>query len=262
MGLPATWDLLAAGYANDVEPHFRVFSEQALALAPFDSGARVLDVAAGPGTLTFLAAARGAYVSAVDFSLGMVEQLRQRVRRDSIKGVDAEVMDAQSLTFHDGTFHAAFFMFGAMFIPDRGRAFRELRRVLRPESRAVVATWAPIDRRPIMQVGFAVMAEVFPDLPPPLKGDLQDHESCIRELSDAGFRDVTAQSFTGAMRVDSPEHYLAFMERSGPMAMLRQRMGEDTWRATAPRLLESIAKHIPAGGADLSAEAILTVGTR
>jgi len=41
-------------------------------------------------------------------------------------------MDAQSLAFGDATFDAAFCTFAFMFFPDRGCAFREMRRVLRP----------------------------------------------------------------------------------------------------------------------------------
>src|SRR4029077_13952354 len=66
------WDLVAAGYTAEALPYFEVFSRAALQAARLPSGARIVDVAAGPGTLSLLAAAAGARVSAIDLSEGML----------------------------------------------------------------------------------------------------------------------------------------------------------------------------------------------
>ncbi|HJV95891.1 MAG TPA: methyltransferase domain-containing protein, partial [Albitalea sp.] len=224
---------------------------------------RVLDVAAGPGPLTFAAARSAAHVVAVDFADGMVEQVRVRAQREGVGNVEAVVMDAQSLALPDASFDAAFCMFGFMFFPDRERAFRELHRVLRPGGRALVATWAPIERRPMMKIGFESLAEAIPQLPPMTKGDLQQPDECMREMSGGGFRDVSAQPFTAAMRVDSAEHYLRVMERAGaPFVALRKKLGAEAWAQAEVRLLAAVRRRIPDGGVDLAAEAILTMGIR
>jgi ubiquinone/menaquinone biosynthesis C-methylase UbiE len=126
MQLPATWSAAAVGYAEEVVKHAELYAERALeivSLRPTDS---VLDVAAGPGSLAFLAARRAAQVVAVDFADGMVEQIRVRCAQTGVSNVEAMVMDAQSLDFPDASFDAAFCMFGFMFFPDRAHAFREL----------------------------------------------------------------------------------------------------------------------------------------
>ena len=204
--LPATWNARAAGYAEYMVTHAAMYAERALeivSLRPTDS---VLDVAAGPGSLVFVAAPRVARVVAIDFADGMVEQIRTRAKHDGVSNVEAMIIDAQSLDFPEGSFDAAFCMFGFMFFPDRARAFRELCRVLRPGGRALVATWAPLERRPLMKVGFESLAEALPGLPPMTKGDLQQCDECVQEMSGGGFRDVTAQVFTASMHVDSAEH--------------------------------------------------------
>jgi ubiquinone/menaquinone biosynthesis C-methylase UbiE len=262
LGVPAVWDAIAVGYAQDVTPFFARYGEEALRLVPVDSSSTVLDVASGPGTLTFLAAKQAARVVAVDFSPAMIEEVRARAAREGVGNVHAEVMDAQALGFPNATFDAAFCLFAFMFFPDRSRAFREMRRVVREGGKVLVATWSPIDRRPMLKIGFEAMAEVLPQIPPMAKGDLQRPEDCIEEMTAAGFRDVTTHLFTSAARVESAEHYLQIMERSGAgFAMLRKKIGEQAWPDVQKRLIEVIARRIPEGGVDLPAEAILSIGS-
>ncbi len=262
MQFPATWDAVAAGYA-DLATHFARYAEEALRLVPPAASHRVLDVAAGPGTLAFVAAKRVARVVAVDFSPGMIEQITLRAAKDGVSNLEAAVMDAQALGLADGSFDAAYCLFGVMFFPERGRAFSELRRVLAPSGRVLVATWAPIERRPLMKLGFDALAEAIPELPAMPKGDLQHPDECVKELTLAGFRDVRASFFSAALHVDSAEHYLGVMERSGaPFAMLKKRLGAEGWVAAVERVLAALRRQIPEGGVDLDAEAILTHGAR
>jgi|SoiMetStandDraft_5_1073268.scaffolds.fasta_scaffold47406_2 SAM-dependent methyltransferase len=262
MQLPETWSATAAGYAEEIVQHFALYAEEALRLLAPHPNDHVLDVAAGPGTLALLAAPRVARVVAVDFAPGMVEELGRQAARRGVSNVETAVMDAQELGFADASFDAAFCMFAFMFFPDRARAFRELRRVLRPGARALVATWGPIERRPLMKIGFDAMAEALPELPQPQKGDLQHPDDCVREMSEAGFSAVTTHVFTAAARAESAEHYLRIMARSGaPLVALRKRLGEAAWADVETRLLAAFARQIPAGGVDLPAEALLSVGT-
>jgi ubiquinone/menaquinone biosynthesis C-methylase UbiE len=259
---PATWDAVAPTYAEEIW-QWTAYVDEALRVLPVAPTYRVLDVACGPGTLTFAAAPHARRVDAVDFSPGMIEMLAQRASRDEVTNVDAAVMDAQALTFPDATFDAAFCMFGFFFFPDRARAFHEMHRVLRPSGRALIATWSPIDRRPAMKVAFEAVAEALPDFPRPTKGDLQDPDECVREMSQAGFRDVSTRLFTSSVRVPSAERYLEFIVRSGaPFALMKKKLGPAAWDSAMQRILAVLQRRIPAGGTELSAEAIFTIGTR
>ena len=260
---PATWSATAPGYAEEVVPHMARYAERALQLVPVSRTDRVLDVATGPGSLAFVAAARCAHVHAVDFSPGMISALRERAARQSVSNLEASEMDAQALSFPEGSFDATFCMFGYMFFPDRALAFREMLRVLRPGGRALIATWSPIDRRPFMKLGFDAMAEALPQLPAPAKGDLQSADDCVAEMSAAGFRHVTCQPFSAAARVDSPEHYLRIMARSGaPFVMLKKKLGDEAWAQAEACMLSALRRSIPAGGMELGAEALLSIGER
>lgn len=255
---PGVWDVVAPTYAEDI-PQWITYSEEALKLVSLRPTDRLIDIASGPGTLACLAAPMVARVDAVDFSSGMIEELRKRAP----KNVDAKVMDAQSLDFPDASFDAAFCMFAYFFFPDRAKAFSEMLRVLKPGGRAVIATWTPIDRRPAMKLGFESLAEAMPQMPRPSKGDLQEPEECVREMSAAGFADVSTSSVTTTLHVTSAEHYFETLERSAaPVAALKRKLSPEAWAATREAVLVAMRKRLPNGSADLTAEAILTIGTR
>src|SRR5688572_30595973 len=141
---PEPWSLVSDDYSLELLPLFERFSRDALELAPTPAGARLLDVAAGPGTLTLLAAEAGRSLAAIDFSPQMVANLKRRLNGAQL-GADVRLGDGQALPWEDGQFDAAFSMFGLMFFPDRARGFAELLRVLKPGGVAVVSSWAPFE---------------------------------------------------------------------------------------------------------------------
>jgi hypothetical protein len=127
----------------------------------------------------------------------------------------------------------------------------------------VIATWAPIERRPWMKLGFDALAEAVPELPKMQKGDLQAADECIAEMSAAGFADVRVHPLSDSVRVESAEQYVAFMERTGaPFAALKKRLGPEGWTAASQRLLAAVRSRLPAHPTELSAEALFTTGTR
>src|SRR5262249_40233723 len=154
-------------------------------------GARIADVACGPGTLALLAAQAEFQVDAVDFSAEMVGRLERRARSLGIQGVTAVVGDGQALPLADGIYAAAFSLFGVMFFPDRSRGFAELRRILRPGARAVVSSWPSIDRLPAMAAIFRAVIDALPGPPgPAVPPPLSTVEACQEEMGRS-FRDVT-----------------------------------------------------------------------
>jgi ubiquinone/menaquinone biosynthesis C-methylase UbiE len=260
--MPAAWSAAAPGYA-EYHGAWREYAAEAARLARLRPTDVVLDVAAGPGTLALVAAPSVARVVATDFAPGMLQELEARAAREGVRNVEAAVMDAQELKLDDASFDAAFCMFGFMFFPDRPKAFRELLRVLKPGGRGVVATWAPIERRPLMKMAMEAFAEAMPQAPPMAKGDLQTVEECHAEMSAAGFRDVEVHPFTASYRFESAASYMEPMTRAAaPLVMLRKKLGEPAWAEIEKRLLAIVERKIPSGGATLSAEALITVGVR
>ena len=107
--------------------------ERAVDLAAVGPGDNALDVATGTGDLAIALRARGADVTGLDFSDGMLD-----VARAKAPEIRFEQGDALSLPYADGEFDAATVGFGARNFSDLGRGLREMARVTRPGGRVVV----------------------------------------------------------------------------------------------------------------------------
>ncbi|MBP1326848.1 demethylmenaquinone methyltransferase/2-methoxy-6-polyprenyl-1,4-benzoquinol methylase [Leucobacter exalbidus] len=103
-------------------------------------GMRILDLAAGTGTSSAALAAHGAHVVAADFSEGMLAEGRKRqAGNDLIEFVWA---DATQLPFEDNSFDAATISYGLRNVNDPRKAIAEMRRVVKPGGRVVIAEFS------------------------------------------------------------------------------------------------------------------------
>lgn len=107
--------------------------ERAVDLARVGPGSRVLDVATGTGDLAVALAGRGAEVTGMDFSPGMLEIARRKA-----PAIAFEEGDALALGYQDAFFDAATVGFGARNFADLDRGLGEMARVVRPGGRVVV----------------------------------------------------------------------------------------------------------------------------
>ncbi|HYP89768.1 MAG TPA: class I SAM-dependent methyltransferase [Polyangiaceae bacterium] len=253
---PEPWSLVADDYANELLPMFELFSRDALALAPTPVGAKLLDVAAGPGTLTLLAAESGRSVSAIDFSPEMVKNLKRRLNGAQL-GADVRLGDGQALPWGDAEFDAAFSMFGLMFFPERARGFAELFRVLKPGASVVVSSWAPFEG--IFASIMAAMSEVLPDIPfGSGKGPLGDPAELSQGLSAAGFRDVKVTPFTHTMKAESPAALWAQSQRTtAPIVLLKRRLGDAKWVEVTRGVVERLEAKYGTAEVDVTTTALL-----
>lgn len=236
--LASTWDLVAGPYTDNVAPHFLTFAHFALDDAKDAGqdvdGKDVVDVACGPGTLSLLAAQRGAKVRALDFSPAMIERLRQRAQAagaDVAARVDAVVGDGQALPWPDQSADAAFSMFGLMFFPDRDKGFRELWRVLRPGGVAVVSSWIEVKEVPLLRDALVSLNTAMKQpAPAPPRPGLSLADDYVREMGGAGFTDVVVEQRSALVPFASPTALISWMSSSmAPVVLLRESMSTAAW---------------------------------
>jgi SAM-dependent methyltransferase len=127
---------------------------------------RVLEVAAGTGVVTRAMAAGLPPTSAIvatDLNPAMIDHAQTI---GTTRPVEWREADAEQLPFEDGAFDAVVCQFGAMFLPDKPRAFAEARRVLAPGGVYLFSVWDRLDANEFADLIHEAVATVFPENPP------------------------------------------------------------------------------------------------
>jgi SAM-dependent methyltransferase len=216
------YDRIAEGYARWWAPVLApAVSELLDRLEPsIAAGARrLVDVGTGTGQLALGALDRWPAIEIVgiDPSSEMCAMADAEADRRLSAGARdrfrTTVAFADELPFGDGGMDAAVSSFVLQLVPNRARALREARRVLRPGGRLAFVTWLEDDRAfEPDRIFDEVLDElgVEPGEPDSRSGDMPSVERTANELRRAGFRDVTADGswLAHAFTVDD---YIAFM---------------------------------------------------
>ena len=164
----------------------------------------VLETAAGTGIVTaaLVEALPGAGIVATDLNQAMLDVAAAR-----IEGAVFHCADAQDLPFGDQSFDAVVCQFGVMFFPDRLRAYREARRVLRPGGRFLFNTWNRIEENPVTDAAMAAVAGLFPADPPSffrrVPHGYWDTAQIRSELEAAGFEQIAIETVEKRNRATS-----------------------------------------------------------
>jgi len=161
---------------------------------------RVLETAAGTGIVTrALLRSLSASVSVVasDLNQPMLDHAAERV---SSTRVSWQKADAQALPFPDGAFDAVVCQFGVMFFPDKQKAYREARRVLKPGGHFIFNVWDSIEHNEFADLVTSAVAEMFADDPPLFLArtphGYHDKQAVVAEVRSAGFGNVAAETLT------------------------------------------------------------------
>jgi SAM-dependent methyltransferase len=137
------YDSLAESYTAENENNLiNAYYERPamLELAGEVAGRRILDAGCGSGPLFAALRDRGAIVSGIDKSAGMLEQARLRLGDDA----DLQVADlADPLPFPDDSFDDVVASLVLHYLQDWGPTLAELRRVLRTGGRLIVSVDHP-----------------------------------------------------------------------------------------------------------------------
>ena len=152
---------------------------------------RILEIAAGTGAVTrAMAAALPATSSIVATDLNQ-PMLDRAAGRGTSRPVTWRQADAMNLPFADETFDAVVCQFGAMFFPEKSRAFAEARRVLTPGGVFLFSVWDRIETNELADVVTNAVAALFPADPPRFLARIphgyHDPATVARDLAAGGF---------------------------------------------------------------------------
>lgn len=186
------------------EPYAKLVAERCVALQPN----RILETAAGTAIVTreVHRAVPDAQIVATDVNPAMLEFATQTLRSEHVSFQHA---DAQNLPFSEGTFDLVLCQFGVMFFPDKIRANREARRVLRPNGHYLLVTFDLLEVNPIPKTAEDAVSAIFAHDPFDYmeRGPFSYTDPALikNDLLAAGFTDVKVETIKLSSRVNSRE---------------------------------------------------------
>ena len=220
------WERVAAAWnrwSPTLERWWATVTETMLEMAGIGPGSRVLDVAGGSGQPALTAAARvgpNGYVLSTDLSANLV---RLAVENAQARGLDAarfeaRVMDGERLDLPDASFDAALSRLGLIYFPDRKQALGEIRRVLTPGGRVVLASFTTPQANPFFSIPIAIIRRRAQLAPPSPGGpgpfSLGSQELMEDALQQAGFRDTQVRVVQAPLRLANTAECVRFERES------------------------------------------------
>jgi ubiquinone/menaquinone biosynthesis C-methylase UbiE len=219
------------------------------------SCSRVLEIAAGTGVVTRrLAAMLPAQTSIVGTDLNR-PMLDVAAEIGTSRPVEWREADAMQLPFDEGRFDAVVCQFGAMFFPDKAKAFSEARRVLKAGGVFLFNVWDRIEENEFADTVTNALATVFPDDPPRFLArtphGYNDIAAMTRDLKGGGFvtppdvKTVAARSKAVSPRIPALAYCQGTPLRSEIEARGQVGLGEATDIAA-----EAVARRFGRGAVD------------
>ena len=228
--------LIFESYARDI-------ARRAAALSP----AAVLETAAGSGAVT-RALAPGlppdARYVVTDLNQPMLDYAATRQNPDN--RISWRQADAQALPFEDAAFDLVLCQFGVMFLPDRPSAYREARRVLKPDGWFLFNAWDRIEENVFADDVTRALAEFFPDDPPRFMARTPHgyHDIALirSDLAKAGFSNVTIETRAEESHAPSAREVATAYCQGTPLRNEIEARGADKLEAATEHAASALAR--------------------
>ena len=265
----------AEGYhrsATDVSfrDDLRPITERMLELAGIGLGHRVLDVAAGTGEQTLMAARRvgpHGFVLATDIADRMLAYLNEAARKEGLGNVQTRLMDARALELEPESLDAAICRLALMLISERDKALVGIHRALKPGAKFAAIVLSTAEKLPHISEPLAI-ARRHAGLPPAPFEDpgmfaLGDPAVLRGAFQRAGFREVTVETVASARRFPSlaaaMEHRRDSLPEMRPfLEQISEAKREEVWKE-----IETVIRRFEKpDGIVIPTERLVAVGTK
>lgn len=191
--------------------------------------APVLEVACGTGILTRQLRNRLSpcvQLVATDLNQPMIDHARSKLGVPA--NIDWRTADAAALPFADASFAALACQFGLMFVPDKGAAFREARRVLAKDGLFAFNVWGGFEHNPFGRIAHETISAFFSTDPPnfyQVPFGFHDSGELRRLLDTSGFSHVKLDWVTLEAHSDSAKSFAVGLVKGNPVSIAIQERG-------------------------------------
>lgn len=237
--------------------------EPLLDAARVTTGTRLLDVAAGPGTMTARAAARGARAVGVDLAPAMVALARQLH-----PGLDFREGSAEELPFAAESFDAVVCSFGLGHFSKPEQVLAEFARVLAPQGAGALAWWQGFAQNRINGIFYETVQALGVSAPgivpagPPVDR-FSDRDQLAELLRAAGFDAVRMKDVSFTHRLRDPDELWSLAMRSfARVSSVIRAQSADVRQRIRAGVEERAMSYASADGLDIPIAFLIASGTR
>ncbi|RXT47807.1 class I SAM-dependent methyltransferase [Bradyrhizobium betae] len=248
--------MIFAVYADDIARRIAALSPSVL-----------LEIAAGTGAVTRAVAAalpRGVRYVATDLNEPMLAVAARRQADDD--RITWRQADATDLPFGDAEFDVVCCQFGAMFFPDRVKAYGEMKRVLRGDGTFVFNVWDRIEDNVLTHEATLALGKMFPDDPPRFMvrtpHGYHDKADIKADLERAGFRDISIETRSEISRAPSAEYVATALCQGTPLRSEIEARDASGLQAATDVVAEAIRTRHGSGAVEGKIQAIVIEARR
>lgn len=246
-------------------------TETMLDMAGVRSGSRVLDVAAGAGEQTIVAARRvgpDGHVLATDISENILDFAAAEARDAGLNNVETRVMDGENLDELDAdSFDAVISRVGLIYFPDQQKALTGMLHVLKPGGRIGAIVYSTADKNQFFSIPISIIRRRA-ELPPPLPGQpgpfsLGGPGVLEEAFRSAGFRDIEIRTVPAPLRMSSAAECVRFERESfGALQQMMIGLSEADREATWAEIEQELKQFETADGFEGPCEMIVGSGVK
>ncbi len=249
---------------------FGAATETMLDVANVQPGSRVLDVAAGTGEQTLMAARRvgsSGYVLATDISASMLDVAAEAVRKEGLTNVESRVMNVENLALDADSFDAVISRIALMLFPNPANALTEMRRVVKPGGNVSVIVFSALEKNPYHGIPFEIVRRLG-NIPPPAPGEPWMYAlGNPRALEDvyrrAGFLNVSVRALPIERRFLSVADAIRTMRNSAvDLRELMNRLNEADRELAWAEIEQQLRQCEGPNGFEAPGEVLIGVGTK
>jgi ubiquinone/menaquinone biosynthesis C-methylase UbiE len=252
------WDKASSYYEVFWQQQLRPAQDLLLEMAALQPGESILDVACGTGLVSFraLEQAPGGNLVGTDISEKMVSLATSLAERIGEKRARFERMDGEDLSLESEVFDVALCALGLMYMPFPLKALQEMRRVLKPGGRVVVAVWGQRSHCGWADIFEIVDRHVSSEVCP-MFFSLGNASALEIHLRQAGFSNITSRRIRTTLRYENTKDALGAAFDGGPVALAYHKFNESIKEQVHADYLASLAPYKNGEGYDVPGEFVL-----
>lgn len=245
-------------------------TEVMLDMAGVRSGKHVLDIAAGAGQQSLVAAARvgpAGRVLATDISESILEFAAENARASGVGHLETLTADGEKLDLPPASFDAAISRVGLIYFPDQQEALTRIKSALKIGGRFAAMVYSTPDKNGFFSLPVSIIRERAA-LPPPLPGQpgpfsLGAPGVLVEIMETAGFTDIEERVIDAPLCLPGAADCLRFERESfGALHQMLSGLGEAEQHAAWEEIGTALTKFETADGFKGPCEMVIVSGRK